>query len=298
MKLFRSKGTYDVVNLDISNKCTLACPFCERQSKNFNKRIFKDMTMDEFKFIADKYDVFFCGQVSDPIYNKNFKDMLKYLHDNGKDTSVHTAAYRDNEKFYLDLFNAHPKAMWVFGIDGLPNSSFKHRINQKSEKLFNMMIKAKSIGMNVVWQMIVFDYNENQIETCEYTAKELGIGFRLIHSNRFEDANLKPSQNYHVQRSKEIGSRLDPACLKGRELGHSAMGYITPCCWLAEGNVEKKYPDLCNEKTKISNKNFKEIQITIASFKHMIKTDPDGAPLKCWEKCSNKSTSHKRYIDV
>ena len=254
--------------------------------------------MDEFKFIADKYDVFFCGQVSDPIYNKNFKDMLKYLHDNGKDTSVHTAAYRDNEKFYLDLFNAHPKAMWVFGIDGLPNSSFKHRINQKSEKLFNMMIKAKSIGMNVVWQMIVFDYNENQIETCEYTAKELGIGFRLIHSNRFEDANLKPSQNYHVQRSKEIGSRLDPACLKGRELGHSAMGYITPCCWLAEGNVEKKYPDLCNEKTKISNKNFKEIQITIASFKHMIKTDPDGAPLKCWEKCSNKSTSHKRYIDV
>ena len=65
-----------VINLDISNKCTLACGFCERQSKSFNSKIFKDMTLEEFKFIADNHDVFFCGQVSDPIYNKNFEEML------------------------------------------------------------------------------------------------------------------------------------------------------------------------------------------------------------------------------
>jgi len=51
-----------VINLDISNKCTLACPFCERQSKSFNSKIFKDMTLDEFKFIANMIDAYVTEQ--------------------------------------------------------------------------------------------------------------------------------------------------------------------------------------------------------------------------------------------
>lgn len=298
LKLSRSRDTQDVINLDISSKCTLACPFCERQSKEFNQKLFKDMPFDEFKFIADHYDVFFCGQISDPIYNKDFKKMLEYLHKNNRNASIHTAAYRNNEDFYIDLFKAHPKALWVFGIDGLPNKSSQHRINQKSEDLFKIMIKAKYLGMNVIWQMIVFDFNEKDIPVCEFTAKKLDINLRIIHSNRFTGEKLKPSKENYIEKTNLIGDELDPQCLQGRELGHSAMGYVMPCCWMAEGNVETKYPTLCNENTKIQNKNFSEINKAIFDFKKMLKNNPHQAPLKCWEKCSNKSTSHKRYIDV
>lgn len=297
-KISRSSDTHDVINLDISSKCTLACPFCERQSKEFNQKLFKDMSFDEFKFIADHYDVFFCGQISDPIYNKDLREMLEYLYKNNRNASIHTAAYRNNEDFYLDLFKVHPKALWVFGIDGLPNKSAQHRINQKSEDLFKIMIKAKYLGMNVIWQMIVFDFNEKDIPICEFTAKKLNIDLRLIYSNRFTDWKYKPSKEYYIEKTNLIGSELNPQCLQGRELGHSAMGYVMPCCWMAEGNVEKKYPNLCNDNTKIQNKNFSEINKAIFDFKKMLKNNPHQAPLKCWEKCSNKSTSHKRYIDV
>lgn len=272
-----------VINLDISNKCTLACGFCERQSKSFNSKIFKDMTLEEFKFIADNHDVFFCGQVSDPIYNKNFKEMLAYLYKKGKNTSVHTAAYRNNLKFYEDLFNAHPKATWVFGIDGTPPKSSKHRINQKSFALFDVMLHCRLMGMKTVWQVIVFDFNEKELFVCEHLAKKYDLILRIIHSNRDVD--------------NKIGGELQPKCLEGKELGYSAMGYVMPCCWLAEGNVEKKYPKLCNKNTSIVNKDLDAINKAIAEFKDMLKAKSDNIPLKCWEKCSNKS-SQKSYIYV
>ena len=146
--------------------------------------------------------------------------------------------------------------------------------------------------------MIVFDFNEKDISVCEFTAKKLDINLRIIHSNRFTDEKLKPSKENFIEKPNVVGNQLDPQCLKDRELGHSAMGYVMPCCWMAEGDVETKYPTLCNENTKIKNQNFDEINKVILDFKKMLKNNPKEAPLKCWEKCSNKSTSHKRYIDV
>lgn len=271
------------INLDISNKCTLACSFCERQSESFDKKIFKDMTLNEFKFVANNYEVFFCGQVSDPIYNKNFREMLEYLYKKNKNTSVHTAAYRNNIDYYTKLFEAHPKAVWVFGIDGLPLKSHKHRVNQKGNNLFKVMLHARKMNINTIWQIILFDFNKNDLDECKIIANNYDIKLRIINSNRNKQ-NL-------------VSSELVPQCLKGKELGYSAMGYIMPCCWLAEGNVENKYPSLCNETTKVDKYNVNEINKSIEQFKLLLKNNPQNAPLKCWQKCSSKSTS-KIYINT
>ena len=51
------------------------------------------------------------------------------------------------------------------------------------------------------------------------------------------------------------------------------------------------------KNTSIVNKDLDAINKAIAEFKGMLKAKSDNIPLKCWEKCSNKS-SQKSYIYV
>ena len=39
--------------------------------------------------------------------------------------------------------------------------SHKYRINQDGQYLFERMLDAKNKGLNVEWQYIIFDYNED-----------------------------------------------------------------------------------------------------------------------------------------
>ena len=118
------------------------------------------MTLEEFDKISNYFKrVQFCGQISDPIFNPDFIDMLKMCKDKNIDVEVSTAASHQPKEFYEKAFSANSNAKWVFGLDGFPKDSHKYRINQDGEKLWEMMKLAKSMGIKVAWQYIVFEYN-------------------------------------------------------------------------------------------------------------------------------------------
>ena len=63
------------INLDITHRCTLQCPKCNRQL--FTLRGLKvpgqDMTVSQFKKIIKFVNkISLCGQISDPIFNPYF----------------------------------------------------------------------------------------------------------------------------------------------------------------------------------------------------------------------------------
>ena len=97
----------------------------------------------------------FCGGVSDPIYHPQFIEFLEYSKD--REVEVHTAASHQREDWYRSAFKSNSKAQWIFGLDGLPHESHKYRVNQDGEKLFEIMKMAVDIGMDVVWQYLIFD---------------------------------------------------------------------------------------------------------------------------------------------
>ena len=47
-----------------------------------------------------------------------------------------------------------------------------------------MMLKAKSYGMRVFWQYIIFDWNKWSIDICKQMAKEHRIDMEFINSKR------------------------------------------------------------------------------------------------------------------
>lgn len=293
------------INLDISNKCTLKCKGCERNEDHWKelRKVTGDTSFEDFKKIADYFEaITFCGQISDPIFNKNLPKMLRYCYENDVMCDVHTSANHKSIDWYIELFHSNPNCTWFFGLDGLPDSSPKYRVNQNGRDVFNAMILARSMGLNCVWQYIVFSYNESEMFEVENICNAMGVEFMPILSNRFdENDELKPRLGLYIPKSQENirDGKLRPKCFEGRELGHSAMGYIMPCCWMAKGNVEKKYPDLCNEDTKISNvESIDEILKTYGflNYEKILKEKPEKAYPICWEKCSTKSTPHKIYI--
>jgi len=145
-----------------------------------------DLSLKDFKKCLDffKKGVSFCGQLSDPIFNKDFIEMLKMCNDNKVDTRVMTAATGRKENWYKGAFLANPNATWTFGIDGPPHLSHLYRKNQNGKFLFEMMILAKEMGLKVYWQYIVFDYNEKYLEDCKKYSKLLKIDMCVYYTQR------------------------------------------------------------------------------------------------------------------
>ena len=187
------------INIDISNRCPLECMRCQRQT-NFTlegRKVYgRDATMDEVRKLSDYFSSFnFCGQLSDPVHHPKFVEILEYLYNKDIQVTVHNASSQKPMKWYIKAFQAHPRAKWIFAIDGLPEESNMYRINQDGQKLYEVMLMSKQhLQQTPSWQFIVFSYNEHNLEKAKQMAIDEGLMFIVLHSSRWmnEDDPLRP----------------------------------------------------------------------------------------------------------
>ena len=189
------------INIDISNRCPLECMRCQRQT-NFTlvgRKVYgRDATMDEIRKLSDYFSSFnFCGQLSDPVHHPHFIEILEYLYKKDIQVTVHNASSQKPMKWYIKAFQAHPKAKWIFAIDGLPEESNMYRVNQDGKKLYEVMLEAKKhLKQTPSWQFIVFSYNEHNLEKAKQMPIDEGLMFIVLHSSRWMGENdpLRPKQ--------------------------------------------------------------------------------------------------------
>lgn len=190
--------------IDASNKCSLQCPKCGRQAFVSQKKRIpgRKLTVDQFKKLIDYFNegIEFTGQYSDATMNPHLPEFLTLLNDRDIPSRVCTAASYRSKDWYIDCFRRSPKTEWVFGVDGLPEESHQYRVGQNGEKLFDIMCTAASMGIRVVWQYIVFRYNELSIQEAMLLAEENNIIFELNLSSRWDHNDpLKPVSKKYVK---------------------------------------------------------------------------------------------------
>jgi len=204
------------INIDITHRCPLECPRCQRWTHfgKYGKKVYgHDISLDDIKKLIKFFkSVNFCGQLSDPIHHPKFIEILKILKENDIRANVHTASSYKPMSWYVKAFQAHPTARWIFGIDGLPEESHKYRKNQDGEKLFKVMLESKKhIRPNdIFWQYIIFSYNEHHIEQAKQMAKENGLGFIIVQSSRWLSENdplIPKSTQYKMKPKRSIRMR-------------------------------------------------------------------------------------------
>ena len=156
------------------------------------------------------------------------------------------------------------------------------------------MLEAQKMGVKVEWQYLIFNYNETSIKQSKILADKHNLKLNIFKTKRH--GSLVPSQKHINYIDDQKTQKISPRCLNGRDLGHSAMGYITPCCWFGDVNVEKKYPKLCNETTKISNINtIEEIFNTPGwkEYEQILINAQNKAFKMCWDKCGKVNNKSK-----
>ena len=203
-------------HIEISSKCTLACPRCARQevpdtlvNTELDLEFFqRNFTPDFIKSNVEK--ITFCGDDGDPIYAHDLIDVIRYIK-NIKPTVeivIVTNGSHKKPEWWRDLGNALTGIDSVhFSIDGYDHASNElYRKNSNWDSIImGLRVLRNYSNVQIVWAAIVFKFNENVLDNLKIYAKQLGVDrFQLTRSTKFAqvyplygpDDRLQPSANF------------------------------------------------------------------------------------------------------
>lgn len=200
-------------HIELCSKCSLKCPRCSRQEvpEGLSNQ---DLTLKWFqsnfsgKLLTNVKKVTFCGDDGDPIYAKDFLDILSWLREHNNDLQfviVTNGSYK-TKKWWEQLNHIlNEKDHIHFSLDGW---------DQQSNNLYRVNCNWRTImdGINVLrqskafktWAAIAFKFNENQIPHMQELAKNLSFDmFQLTLSTKFGKNYPGYGKNDHLQPSDQ-----------------------------------------------------------------------------------------------
>lgn len=237
------------LHVEATSRCTLACPRCERTvfMEKFGKKNFRiaDLCIEDFsKFIDIPIDsINFCGNIGDPIYHKDFLELIFVSKAKSKSLYITTNGSRKSKDWWQQLVSLLDNTdTVVFSIDGTPENFTNYRINGDWDSIKTAIDVCVASKVKTIWKYIPFKFNENDIDSVKIFSEQLGINqFRVEYSDRWLlDDPLRPSENLIGSRDtvqqeyKTSGNKsfsIDPKCVSDKEHFISADGFYAPCCY-------------------------------------------------------------------
>lgn len=195
-------------NIDASHRCIFRCPQCIRQKTSSQEQIRRsfDLEKDQFKKILDYYDfgITFCGQISDPIYHPKFLELLKMCNGQGKAVRIATVGSGKSDAWWEEAYSyGVGENAWYFGVDGIDEKSELYRIGSNFQDVWSRMKQGRDLGHTIVWQYIIFGYNEHEVDQAIDIAKEEDFSLLLVNTNRGfnpESPLLRKNVNFQLTR--------------------------------------------------------------------------------------------------
>jgi hypothetical protein len=214
-----SQKRFKMINIETTNRCPLQCPQCTRfklqhekhlsSYKETKERIQRgfDLSVNDAKKMLEFFDqgVMLCGSLSDPVYWPNFFEFLDLSKNYpNKIIQIHTAASQKNIDWYKKAFEkANNNVIWIFGIDGLEDTSSIYRVGQNTKLMFEAMNLGSQMNQNIHWQYIVFTHNVHQIDTARNYAKKHNIKLEFVKSDRTNNI-IEVPREWRPKKNKEI----------------------------------------------------------------------------------------------
>ena len=254
-------------HIENSSICSLRCTRCPRQEVPGNQSTSLDLEFFERNFNADMlknvWQITFCGDDGDPIYGKEFLEIVTYLKTAKPNLSlriVTNGSYKPIEWWYnlAKVLNQYDDIH--FSLDGWDQkSNEQYRVNSNWNSITNA-IKALRFNTTAImtWAAIGFRFNENNIGDMRALAIEMGFDrFQLTQSTKFGsiyphylqdgDDVLEPMNTQLVAKGRRFGREvIDLTNRKALENGKAA---INEMLWETADKAQSIIP-MC----KIGNK--------------------------------------------
>lgn len=202
-------------HIEVSSKCTLACPRCTRQevpngliNTELDLEFFKRNFTPEF-VLANVEKITFCGDDGDPIYAHDLIVIIQYLK-SIKPVEIVIVTNGSHKKlaWWIQLGQELGENDSVhFSIDGYDNASNNlYRVNSDYDSVIAGLQALRATSRCcIVWAAIAFKFNQTQLGHMQEFAKKLGVDiFQLTKSTKFGsvyssygvDDPLEPSVKY------------------------------------------------------------------------------------------------------
>ena len=245
-------------HIEVSSKCTLACPRCARQEVP-DGLINTELDLDFFKrnftpgFVLSNVEkITFCGDDGDPIYAHDLISIIQYLKSiRPVEIVIVTNGSHKKLAWWVQLGQTLDEKDSVhFSIDGYDNSSNNlYRVNSDYDSIIAGVQALRSASAClIIWAAIAFKFNETHLGRMQELAKNLGVDrFQLTRSTKFGSVYpsygkydpLQPSKNFisSTHRFERVITNLTdhsaaPISLTNIKLFHETQSTngITPLC--------------------------------------------------------------------
>lgn len=284
------------IHIEISSKCTLKCPRCPRTELK-PELVNREISLLEFQraFSADLLseieEITFCGDIGDPIYARDFLEIVRYIKLSHIDTQliiVTNGSYKDTA-WWIELGELLTNDDTVtFSVDGWDQASNEqYRVNSNFESIVNGA-KALRANSNCImnWSAIYFNFNEKEMGHIQHLAESLGFDtFNSVQSTKFDGRYLvngadplKPTTHYvtqgtyHVARIPLSERRVNLHRWAGRmrhpwakcmndekEMFINVDGLVFPCPWFNSGYIYNDFVEKYRDQISIKTRTLKEI---------------------------------------
>jgi MoaA/NifB/PqqE/SkfB family radical SAM enzyme len=236
-----------VLHLEPTDVCQAACPLCSRETDtNFRKDLQHHLDMHKIiqvfgtDHIAELDKMFMCGNYGDPAAGKYTLDIYQEFRKLNPTIvlGMNTNGALQNTLWWHELgkiFN-QPRDYVVFSIDGLSDTNGVYRKNVNWDKLMANAEAFIAAGGSAHWDMLVYKYNQHQVNECEQVARDMGFSwFRAKVSKRgFTDTLEQP---IGWMNPKVNGTKINCHVLEEQSIYIDAQGRMSPCCWLGSNQT-------------------------------------------------------------
>jgi MoaA/NifB/PqqE/SkfB family radical SAM enzyme len=217
------------------------------------------------EFIKQLDRVYLCGNLGDPIIAKDTLKIFQYLTEVNPNISLgmNTNGSAKSWQFWKELarLNVHVR----FGIDGLIDTHSLYRVGTNWLKIIDNAKHFIKAGGEATWDMLVFEHNKHQIDSCKELSEELGFKYFVSKNTaRFKEGSLnvidKTGKTTHIlyptDRSRQIiipeeSKVIKCKVAKEKSLYVSATGNLLPCCWLDTEWFNPNHPHRIDYMDKI-----------------------------------------------
>lgn len=189
------------IHIEPTTRCTIACSECPRTLFDDRYEI-TDCNVDIIADNCKSFDsVLMCGNFGDPIYHPQFHELISAIRQQNPTVSIviiTNGAFRSKEWWEKTASLLVDSDRVVFSIDGLPSNNQLYRTNSKWSTIEVGIRTLRELSPNItmVWKLVVFKYNEDQIQEAMDIAKSYGFDrFKVVISARTNNKLLNPSKN-------------------------------------------------------------------------------------------------------
>lgn len=240
------------LSIEPTTSCNLRCPQCPSGLRQFTREtgmLQNDLfnkVLNETKKHVFSINFYFQGE---PYLNTNFLKMVKTAHDNKVYTITSTNAHYLNESNCIETIKSGLDEI-IISIDGVQQETYEqYRIGGDLDKvlkgaatLIETKKKLKSKTPFVVFQFVVFKFNEKEVSEVEKLGLSMGadkVNIKTAQIYDFENSQHLIPENSNLARYKknklgkwEIKNPLKNQCWRmWQGCVITWDGNVVPCCF-------------------------------------------------------------------